>query len=358
MPAIFWLYPIFFRSSAERRQDPRAVHDLRGPAQRKGRLHGKIFARCIPRRLLAALFGCMARISCRSRLVLDAWRRYAAGNWRFSRPMPLRERMKRKSRHGPPPGNASRHNLATTGPPKTHRGEILPWPTARKRIAARSCHCRTPGERISRASCHRRAPEKGTAAKYCHGRQPGDAFRRNIATTCRSGTHHGGMLPRQGVPGICGRDMLPLPVRAALARCRDEGAGGARGTIDPPPPRAGHLRCARPRCTRRSVSGKWGHCAACAVPCASWRSHRRGMEPFSAPSSQGRASLFSGLIARNGFESALFRWATMSPFRVLRSSAVSCAEAKCALTFMLGAANVVKGMSWAFARQWEIWQAR
>lgn len=64
------------------------------------------------------------------------------------------------------------------------------------------------------------------------------------------------------------------------------------------------------------------------------------------------------LIAGNGFESALFRWATMRSFRVLRSSAVSCAEAKCALTFMLGAANVVKGMSWAFARQWEIWQAR
>ena len=64
------------------------------------------------------------------------------------------------------------------------------------------------------------------------------------------------------------------------------------------------------------------------------------------------------LIAGNGFESALFRWATMRPFRVLLSCAVSCAEAKCALTFMLGAANVVKGMSWAFARQWEIWQAR
>lgn len=79
---------------------------------------------------------------------------------------------------------------------------------------------------------------------------------------------------------------------------------------------------------------------------------------FSALMAGAWESLFSGLIARNGFESALFRWATMRPFRVLRSSAVSCAEAKCALTFMLGAANVVKGMSWAFARQWEIWQAR
>ena len=109
-----------------------------------------------------------------------------------------------------------------------------------------------------------------------------------------------------------------------------------------------------------------GHCAACTVPCASWRPHRRGMgSPGSILGGDNRADFhsrrarpFQRLNARSGFESALFRWATMRPFRVLRSSAVSCAEAKCALTFMLGAANVVKGMSWAFARQWEIWQAR
>lgn len=32
--------------------------------QRKRPLRGKIFARCIPKRLFAGLFGCMARISC------------------------------------------------------------------------------------------------------------------------------------------------------------------------------------------------------------------------------------------------------------------------------------------------------
>ncbi len=83
---------------------------------------------------------------------------------------------------------------------------------------------------------------------------------------------------------------------------------------------------------------------------------RSPVRPFACARRGGSPS--RNLIAGNGFESALFRWATMRPFRVLRSSAVSCAEAKCALTFMLGAANVVKGMSWAFARQWEIWQAR
>lgn len=154
------------------------------------------------------------------------------------------------------------------------------------------------------------------------------------------------MLPRQGVPGICGRDMLPLPVRAALARCRDEGAGGARGTIDP-----------SAAIGASALHSPMVHTPQCFREVGALRS-LRGAVCVSAPSSQGRAPLFSGLIAGNGFESALFRWATMRSFRVLRSSAVSCAEAKCALTFMLGAANVVKGMSWAFARQWEIWQAR
>ena len=45
-----------------------------GSAQRKRPLHGKIFARCIPKRLFAGLFGCMARISCQSQLISDAWR--------------------------------------------------------------------------------------------------------------------------------------------------------------------------------------------------------------------------------------------------------------------------------------------
>ena len=254
----------------------------------------------------------MARESCRSQLVLDAWRRYVARKGRFSRPRPLRERMKRKSCHGSPPGNASRRYLATTGPPE-------------------------------------------------------NAPRRNIATTCPLGTHGVDTLPRQGTPGICGRDMLPLPVGAALARCRDEGAGGARGSIDPSA--ASGASALRP-----SI----GTCAAVFPGSGGALRSLHGAVCVLAPSPQGhgvpgsilggdnRADFhgrgvgvpFQRLNREERLESALFRWATMRPFRVLRSSAVSCAEAKCALTFMLGAANVVKGMSWAFARQWEIWQAR
>ena len=120
--------------------------------QRKVPLPGKIFARCIPRRLFAGLFGCMARISCRSRLVSDAWRRYAARKGRFSRPRPLRERMKRKSRHGSPPGNAPRRDLATVG----RRG-----------------------------------------AHFCHRRALGDASRRDLATAAPSRMLLDDILPRR-----------------------------------------------------------------------------------------------------------------------------------------------------------------
>ena len=135
--------------------------------QRKRPLHGKIFARCIPKRLFAGLFGCMARISCQSQLILDTRRRYAATNWRFSRPRPLSGCMERKTCHGLPPGDAFREHFAIgkrTGThrtsilplsvrPRTHQGAILPPSDAGKRISRAFCHRRAPGERISATSC-------------------------------------------------------------------------------------------------------------------------------------------------------------------------------------------------------------
>ena len=141
--------------------------------QRKGPLPGKIFARCILQRRFAGLFGRMARISCQSQLISDAWRANLAANWRFSRPKPLLGCMERKTCHGLPPGNAPRRNLATARPPRTHRARILPLPvrprahqgaipppsdaggthfagilpsaSARERIRAQSCHRQAPG---------------------------------------------------------------------------------------------------------------------------------------------------------------------------------------------------------------------
>ena len=140
--------------------------------QRKGPLPGRIFARCILRRRFAGHFGCMARISCQSQLILDTRRRYAATNWRFSRPRPLSGCMERKTCHGLPPGNAPRRNLATARPLGTHRASILPLPvrprahqgaipppsdaggthfagilpssSAWERIRTKSCHCQAP----------------------------------------------------------------------------------------------------------------------------------------------------------------------------------------------------------------------
>ena len=139
--------------------------------QRKGALPGKIFARCIPKRLFAGLFGCMARISCQSQPILDTRRRYAATNWRFSRPRPLSGCMERKTCHGLTPGNASGRNLATARPPGTHRASILPLPVRPRAHQGAIPPPSDAGERISRAFCHRRAP--------------GNASRHNLATTGR-----------------------------------------------------------------------------------------------------------------------------------------------------------------------------
>ena len=137
--------------------------------QRKGPLPGRILARCILRRRFAGHFGCMARISCQSQLISDAWRANLAANWRFSRPRPPRRCMRRKTCHGLPPGNAPRRNLATARPPRTHRARILPLPVRPRAHQGAIPPPSDAGERISRAFCHRRTP--------------GNASRHNLATT-------------------------------------------------------------------------------------------------------------------------------------------------------------------------------
>ena len=107
--------------------------------QRKGPLPGKNCALCIPERRFAGLFGYMARISCQSQLISDAWRANLATNWRFSRPRPLSGCMERKTCHGLPPENAFREHFAIVERLGTHQGIILPRPDARAERPARSC---------------------------------------------------------------------------------------------------------------------------------------------------------------------------------------------------------------------------
>mgnify|MGYP006927251091 CR=1 FL=1 len=152
--------------------------------QRKGALPGRIFARCILKRLFAGLFGCMARISCQSQPVSDAWRANLATNWRFSRPKPLLGCMERKTCHGLTPGNAPRRNLATARHSRTHRARILPLPVRPRAHQGAIPPPSDAGERISRAFCHRRAP--------------GNAPWRNLATTSHPGTHFAHIPPSPG----------------------------------------------------------------------------------------------------------------------------------------------------------------
>ena len=100
--------------------------------QRKGPLPGKIFARCILRRRFAGRFGCMARISCQSQPVFGRMAREscrelaifpseAAFGMHGAQNLPrtaARERISRAFCHRRTPGDASRHNLATTRRPR------------------------------------------------------------------------------------------------------------------------------------------------------------------------------------------------------------------------------------------------
>ena len=114
--------------------------------QRKGALPGKISARCIPKRLFAGHFGCMARISCQSQPVfgcmacescreLAIFPSEAAFGMHGAQNLPrtaARERTAAESCHGKTPENASRENIAAASRPVTQRSprggvSSVPW---------------------------------------------------------------------------------------------------------------------------------------------------------------------------------------------------------------------------------------
>ena len=149
--------------------------------QRKEPLPGKIFTPCVPERRFAGLFGCIARISCHSQLISDAWRANLATNWRFSRPRPLSGCMERKIFHGLPPGNAFREHFAIGKRPGTHRGGILPRQGTRERTAAESCRGK--------------APENAPREYIATASQAKSALGRSPVTVGRWGTHLASILP-------------------------------------------------------------------------------------------------------------------------------------------------------------------
>ena len=173
--------------------------------QRKRALHGKIFARCIPKRLFAGLFGCMARISCQSQPVFGCMARESCHEGALFAARAPRGCMRRKNCHRLPPGNAPWRNLATDRHPGTHRARILPLPVRPRTHYGAILPPSDAGERISRAFCHRRAP--------------GNASRHNLAMAGSPKMHCGNTLPRQPPSRMLLDDILPRRPSTARACC-------------------------------------------------------------------------------------------------------------------------------------------
>ena len=145
-------------------QDLRAVHDSRDPCSEKcpflaGSSRG-VSSDGDLRGISDAWRAYLAKASPLS----DAWRANLAANWRFSRPRPLSGCVGRKNCHGLPPGDAPRRNLATARPPRTHRARILPLPVRPRAHQGAILPPPDAQKRISRAFCHRRAP--GNASRH------------------------------------------------------------------------------------------------------------------------------------------------------------------------------------------------
>ena len=149
--------------------------------QRKRPLHGKIFARCVPERLFAGLFRCMARISCQSQPVFGymaceschegaIFPSEAPSGMHEAKKLPrmaARERTAAESCRGKALGDAPREYIATASQAKsalglpatagrwrTHFASILPSSSARERISATSCQQSGIFVRAGLLPCH------------------------------------------------------------------------------------------------------------------------------------------------------------------------------------------------------------
>ena len=145
-------------------QDSRAVHDSRGPCSEKGPFLARSSRGVSSNGDLQGFSDTWHAYLAKASPFSDAWRANLAANWRFSRPRPLSGCMERKTCHGLTPGNAPRRNLATARPPRTHRARILPLPVRPRAHQGAVPPPSDAGERISRAFCHRRAP--GNASRH------------------------------------------------------------------------------------------------------------------------------------------------------------------------------------------------
>ena len=145
-------------------QDLRAVHDSRGPCSEKGPFLARSSRGVSSDGDLRGIPDAWRAHLAKASPFSDAWRADLARNWRFSRPRPLSGCMERKTCHGLTPGNAPWRNIATDWRPGTHRARILPLPVRPRAHQGAVLPSSSARERISRAFCHRRAP--GNASRH------------------------------------------------------------------------------------------------------------------------------------------------------------------------------------------------
>ena len=159
-----------------------------------------------------------------------------------------------------------------------------------------------------------------------------DAWSAKLATDCRPGTHRGGILPRQGTRERTAREYCHYqsPENAFRTYPAIAGRLGTHSVDILPSPDI-----------RERTASAYSHCQSPGRATLSMRGS--GFSPLAVLWGFGAQHFLCegvdippsrGLTAGNDFESALFRWATMSPLRVLQSCAVLCAEAKSALIFI------------------------
>ena len=232
----------------------------------------------------------MARESCRELAIFPPEAAFGMHGAKKLPRIAARGRTAAESCHGKTPENAPRENIATASQAKsasgrnpatvgrwgTHFASVLPSSSARER----------------------------TVVKSCHYQSPENAFRAYLATTSHPGTHFAHILPSPGAWE-----------RIASISCHRQTSENAQ--------RRHTATASRPSRSALHV-GEWVQSLGCAV---GFGAQHFLCEGVGIPPSRG-------LTAGNDFESALFRWATMSPLRVLQSCAVLCAEAKSALTFI------------------------
>ena len=145
-------------------QDLRAVHDSRDPCSEKCPFLAGSSRGVSSDGDLRGISDAWRAYPAKASPFSDAWRVNLAANWRFSRPRPLSGCMERKTCHGLPPGDAPRWNLATARHSRTHRARILPLPVRPRVHQGAILPPPDAGGRTARAFCHRRAP--GNASRH------------------------------------------------------------------------------------------------------------------------------------------------------------------------------------------------